>query len=88
MSGDTATALKLFLKAYELKSNNFNYALSTANMHLTRGEYASAIVLYKELLRSKLTLKQQCMAERKIAEAWRGNAHDVARAWRHTCDAS
>ncbi len=74
MNGDTATALMLFLKAYDLKKK-VSYALSAANMHLTRGDCASAIALYKEILRypSKLTLKQQCMAERRIAEAWRSS---------------
>lgn len=78
MSGDTATALKLFLKAYDLKKR-VDYALSAANMHSTRGDYASAIALYKELLRfpSKLTLKQQCMAERRITEAWRKDGRDA-----------
>ena len=76
LNGDAATALKLFLKAYELKPNDPKYALSAANMLLKCGDNTPAIALYKEVLRhpSKLRLKQQCMAESKIAKARRGCA--------------
>lgn len=77
LSGDTATALKLFLKAYDL-NKKVGYALSAADMHLTHGDHTSAIALYKELLRSpsKLTLRQHCVAERRITKAWRANAKE------------
>jgi len=70
-AGDTATALNLFLKAYELKPAQPNYALSAANMHLKRSDPVKAIAVYADLLRdpSKLMPKQQSMAESKMAQA-------------------
>ncbi len=70
-AGDTATALDLFLKAYELKPAQPNYALSAANMHLKRSDSKKAIELYSELLREpgKLLPKQQSMAQTKMAQA-------------------
>ena len=71
-AGDTATALDLFLKAYELKPAQPNYALSAANMHLKRSDSKKAIELYSELLREpgKLLPKQQSMAQTKMAQVW------------------
>ena len=58
--GDVATALRLFLRARELRPEQPNYALSAANMHIKRGDPRAAISLFDEVLAEpdKLTEKQ------------------------------
>ena len=70
-SNDVAVALKLFLRARELKPRQISYALSAANMHFKRREFAEAVDLYAEVLRDPtlLTPKQKSMAEAKLQEA-------------------
>lgn len=69
--GDVATALRLFLRARELRPEQPNYALSAANMHIKRGDPRAAISLFDEVLAEpdKLTEKQLHVARSKMEEA-------------------